>query len=158
MSTISKEINLKDRLFVTQNGAIRERRYLNGNWVWIDHAALNDELGGNGTVLGPCLVNATENVGRLYIRIGAPKSFSGSTTIYASSWVMYNFNPWDTDFSDFSNFQIGNYQAIMNKKVNFSTNFSVSADWKLYGMAQYFAAHSNAGAEKSYKSHALILI
>jgi hypothetical protein len=148
MSSICTEINLKDRVFVTRNGAVRERRYQNGNWVWIDHTALNDFLGGKGTVLGPCLVNTTENVGRLYIRVGDTRAFSGPTNLYVTGWVMYNFNPWDTDYSDFSNFQIGSYEPIMNKTVNCSTNFSVSADWKLYGMAQYYPTSSNAGAIK----------
>ncbi len=140
MSSISAHTNLKDRVFVTENGSVKERRYINGNWTWIDHQALNQYLGGKGTVLGPCLVNTSENVGRLFIRTRDIYDFNSSgKTIYVTNWVLYNFNQNLTDYSDLNNFQVGNYTPLSFNRVPCSTNFSVSADWKLYGLAPHYS-------------------
>ena len=134
MSSISIDTNVRDRVFCLFEGNVFERRYFSGGWHWIEHSALNNNLNGKGAVLGPSLVNSSEGVGRLYIRIQAPKFVSSQTPHFETRWVVYNFDPDQTDYSDISNFQIGNYVPITFVHSDCYTNVAISADWKLYGL------------------------
>lgn len=85
--------------------------------------------------LGPCMVNTQENVGRLFVQAGPTTNVNNETR---TRWLIYNFNPTQSDYSDFTNFQIGSYQPTELKSISAATNLAVSDDWKIYAMYEKY--------------------
>ncbi len=134
VNTTIKSTNWHDRVFILKEKEVWERRWQQStnSWVWIEHAALNDSISTRGLddiSLGPLLCNSTESICRLFIRIESPRVDQGRKF---AEWALYNFDPAETSYQNYSSFNIGNYNAYSTREADCTSSFGVDANWHMY--------------------------
>jgi len=160
---IVSETNTYDRVFTLQNDEVWERRWSGTNWMWVSHGALNAQISSqmlapqfNDLALGPLLCNLNESICRLYILVQHQTFIQGADGNFErrprTRWFIYNFNPFENDYSTFQNFNVGPFSPLeLSDNVFCSSNLAFDNDFNLYCIRATELANSTTINSLLYK-------